>query len=532
MVAALLEPSLYSEQDNIRALDNSSLELQLLQSPKCALVEFINYFCGDCRRYAPSFKRLAAQLYNWQRVIEVYAVDCAQERNVRICREFNISSTPTLRFYAPHFQRSEQQLGVAISSLQTESILQQLTELLANITYTHASQPNFAPISSVEAAQALLSSCQTEQLALVHSSVAKRIILELLPWSMLSVRALAQPQLFDSLGLDGNQTKLCIVNCAGQAAALPLANNSVAAYLASISDLLRARGFAPLPALPLSNSSAHSSDEFYLNAEQSALLAHVLHSPPRVYRADLEQAIDKLLHIELPKVRLFQGDSLLALQRLLHLLQLHNPLNRSGKLLLQQLHAFVSCHNASSELSGLALQLRVLQLQQQLPKIFKAQRYVGCVASQPLLRGFTCALWTLFHYLSVQSARAQTLPGGVFLASVHGFVKHFFGCSNCVQHFLAMAERRQLFAVRQRDAEVLWLWQAHNEINQRLAGDSTEDPKFPKQQFPSYSECSNCRESKSQNASWLPSQVLAFLQDFYSEQKLSNYGLPTTNGYD
>merc|ERR1712224_313559 len=61
------------------------------------------------------------------------------------------------------------------------------------------------------------------------------------------------------------------------------------------------------------------------------------------------------------------------------------------------------------------------------------------------------------------------------------------------------------------DAAVLWLWRAHNRVNARLKGDSTEDPIQPKVQFPPSNLCSTC---------WIDdrfqdNQVLRFLRSFY-----------------
>jgi hypothetical protein len=48
----------------------------------------------------------------------------------------------------------------------------------------------------------------------------------------------------------------------------------------------------------------------------------------------------------------------------------------------------------------------------------------------------------------------------------------------------------------QRDA-VLWVWDTHNQVNERLAREeaatSTADPAFPKEQWPSVAACPPCR---------------------------------------
>lgn len=55
------------------------------------------------------------------------------------------------------------------------------------------------------------------------------------------------------------------------------------------------------------------------------------------------------------------------------------------------------------------------------------------------------------------------------LNTMRCYVKHFFGCQECAQHFEAMAAK-SMDQVKSRDEAVLWLWSHHNEVNARLAG--------------------------------------------------------------
>lgn len=155
--------------------------------------------------------------------------------------------------------------------------------------------------------------------------------------------------------------------------------------------------------------------------------------------------------------------------------------------------------------------------------IFSSKDFVGCRGSTQKKRGYSCGLWTLFHYLTVQAANSDTSahPAEV-LEAIHGFVKHFFGCSGCSEHFQEMAERRQLSKVISQNDAVLWLWSAHNEVNQRLAGDETEDPAFPKMQFPSVEMCPECRQP---NGDWNENEVLRFLRQMNSPINVNRFGV-------
>jgi len=63
--------------------------------------------------------------------------------------------------------------------------------------------------------------------------------------------------------------------------------------------------------------------------------------------------------------------------------------------------------------------------------------------------------------------------------------------------------------------QVLWLWKAHNKVNKRLKGTLSEDPGFPKTQFPTESQCSDCYLDETNVFD--ESQVLQFLLKMYSK---------------
>lgn len=164
--------------------------------------------------------------------------------------------------------------------------------------------------------------------------------------------------------------------------------------------------------------------------------------------------------------------------------------------------------------------------------IFVSQKgYIGCRGTVNGRRGYTCGLWTLFHFLTVQAASPEHKSNAdplEVLRAVHGFVKHFFGCSHCSQHFQEMAQHENIWNVKSNEEAVLWLWSAHNQVNKRLAGDDTEDPAFPKLQFPTTEMCSPCHRVESTNDSstqWDRDEVLNYLRHINAEANVSRYGV-------
>lgn len=64
---------------------------------------------------------------------------------------------------------------------------------------------------------------------------------------------------------------------------------------------------------------------------------------------------------------------------------------------------------------------------------------------------------------------------------------------------------------------VLWLWRTHNSVNKRLAGDASEDPKFPKRQFPPSFLCIECQSSGVYNEQRVLDFMLRYYTDIHAE---------------
>lgn len=68
-------------------------------------------------------------------------------------------------------------------------------------------------------------------------------------------------------------------------------------------------------------------------------------------------------------------------------------------------------------------------------------------------------------------------------SDIVNFVVNFFSCSECVQNF--KKEIKKYPVPNNKADEVMWLWELHNDVNKRLAGDYTEDAEIKKIQWPS-----------------------------------------------
>lgn len=86
-----------------------------------------------------------------------------------------------------------------------------------------------------------------------------------------------------------------------------------------------------------------------------------------------------------------------------------------------------------------------------------------------------------------------------------------------------------MFQVRRPEDVYLYLWKAHNKVNARLHGRETEDPKFPKYQFPAKFLCVDCNAKGFLNED----DTQPFLIDYYSRiRPFTNSTLIKSNWLD
>ncbi|GMP59106.1 hypothetical protein CsSME_00022521 [Camellia sinensis var. sinensis] len=133
-----------------------------------------------------------------------------------------------------------------------------------------------------------------------------------------------------------------------------------------------------------------------------------------------------------------------------------------------------------------------------------------------------CGLWVLLHSLSV---RVEDGESHIAFTAVCEFIHSFFICEECRQHFYEMCSSVSTPFNKTRDF-VLWLWSAHNKVNERLMTEEsslgTGDPKFPKFIWPSKQLCPSCFLARSR-IDWDRDEVFKFLASYYGKMLLSTH---------
>lgn len=237
--------------------------------------------------------------------------------------------------------------------------------------------------------------------------------------------------------------------------------------------------------------------------------------PSRVYMSDLNNAIRYALFHEVPLRRYLSLDQADALIRFLTVLyenfhfqeeKTRRFVDSAQRYLTRKLNtlkkdAAAKASNKASEPIRLEVEdlhesLKMYEDYFHLPEM-KPWAAGGCAAAGR--RAYPCSLWSLFHVLTVAEyrkslrQRKQWSSLHASLYAMRDYVKHFFGCTECAEHFAQMAGtlENELTAA---NASVLWLWEAHNTVNGRLKGkpSSPEGSHLPKRQFPTFEECPHC----------------------------------------
>uniref|UniRef100_A0AAY5EJN8 Sulfhydryl oxidase n=1 Tax=Electrophorus electricus TaxID=8005 RepID=A0AAY5EJN8_ELEEL len=490
---------LYTEEDPLIILTSDTLKQTLHNSSTAWLVQFYSSWCGHCIQYSPTWKALAGDVRDWIQAIRIGVLDCAHEKNFDICKEFSIHFYPTFRYFKAHGTTFD--VGKTYKGADRE--LQTVRQLMVNFLQNHTRQDRPAPCPPLEPSG-------TED------------ILSLMGWKSEHYTAVI---IEDGDSYVGREVILDL---------MPFERVAVKRALTSEKRLLEKLGITVAPAAYL----------FHPNGTHSIMDVYVLHMPSdrvpvvavtnvfsfrsKVYMVDLESGLHYLLRVELATHKTLEGEELKTFKDFVTVVAKLFPGRQSVVKLLETLlewlvslpldkipyDAILDLANNKMRISGLYLSQRV--------------QWVGCQGSSTALRGYPCSLWTLFHVLTVQAAsRPDALANTALeedplavLQTMRRYIGTFFGCSECGRHFEAMAQE-SMSQVKSLEKAVLWLWRKHNQVNTRLAGSMSEDPMFPKTQWPTPDLCPACHEEQEGLHVWNEGMVLTFLKQHYGTANIS-----------
>lgn len=504
--------ALYSPSDPLTLLQADTLRGAVLGSHSAWVVEFFASWCGHCIAFAPTWKALANDVKDWRPALNLAALDCADETNSAICRDFNIPGFPTVRFFKA-FSKGGVGTTLPVAGADVPTLRERLIDALET---HHDKWPSACPPlepARLKDIDGYFARNNKEYLALIFekedSYLGREVTLDLSQHQGLAVRRVLNTQrdvVSRFAVIDFPSCYLLFRN--GSVSRVPVLTESrpsYTAYLRKLPGLTREASHTTV-APTTSNKIAPTVWKF---ADRS-----------KVYMADLESALHYILRVEVGKFSVLEGQRLAALKKFVAVLAKYFP----GRPLVQNFLYSIDDWLKRQQKKKIPYSYfkTALDSRREDAVLAKKVNWIGCQGSEPHFRGFPCSLWVLFHFLTVQASRRSTEPprdmakGQEVLQAIRSYVRHFFGCRECAGHFEQMAAR-SMHRVGSTNDAVLWLWNSHNQVNARLAGAPSEDPQFPKVQWPPRELCSACHnELQGPMPVWDVGATLNFLKSHFS----------------
>ncbi|XP_055964125.1 sulfhydryl oxidase 1 isoform X2 [Sorex fumeus] len=125
----------------------------------------------------------------------------------------------------------------------------------------------------------------------------------------------------------------------------------------------------------------------------------------KIYMADLESALHYILRVEVGKFSVLEGERLAALKQFVAVLAQYFPGQPMVQNFLHSTHDWLR-RQQRPKIPYSSFKA-ALDGRREGAVITKKVSWVGCQGSEPHLRGFPCSLWLLFHFLTVQAARPE-----------------------------------------------------------------------------------------------------------------------------
>jgi len=547
---------LYSPDDPIALLTNSTFQSTICGSSVAWLVEFYSSWCGHCIHFAPTFKELAADVEPWASVIKVAAIDCAQEQNMPTCREYEVMGYPSIKFFKPGTPAGD--MGQERKQNRPKTVVaikQDALDFLKSVQVEHpeSAPPSWPPLIPLGVKGLDIKGLWREGVARSilfvegnNSYLGSEVLMDIAPtMNTLNVplalarimKEEASSELLQKLKIkdDLNQALVTVTRDFATVEILD-SSDSRDSWRKSIKNFLWSHS-AELAISP-NKASVLGEPVKEVKGVEGALAVvgarvaskkEVIQRRYKVFSSDLEKAVLYSISHEVAQHSSIAGEGLLALQHYVTVLKKYYPGRLEMITFLRDLHAWV--HQHQDAVRGTDLSSWVSSYQGGLvASSLSSSPWQGCQGSQAQYGGYPCSLWHLFHTLTIsQASRGQGEHREVLRAMLR-YINNFFGCTECARHFDRALDGGKTIEqeVNSYDDQVLLLWRAHNMANRRLSGDISEDPVFPKLVFPTKEFCSGCyNENKGSNLwdEYNRPQVLEFLKSMYSEEKLSSQGI-------
>lgn len=526
------DTGLYSFKDDVTILTVNNFNETILDSKKPWIVEFYSSWCGFCQRFAPHWKEFATEVKHWNDVVGIGVLDCANEANSMVCFQVLVTAYPTLRYFHQNYEQlspgrigDKVELGDRASLHKRHLIDELIKDQAAGTLRTHLNLQPFikesvndlfesTPVSVNYAILIIQDPTDTigAEVALDFHQLQDVVIRYSFSNNTKLLNSLGSDRLPAMYSVDRNYTLIYLNSFTLDSEGF---GRTILQYLASKNVQIPVEIINHFNKKPIAENNSEDTTDVDSVMDNLQQLGDV------VLQGDMETTLRYSLKNEVGLRKVITGEKLEALRNYVDVLLHYFPFGENGKILLQKVKDYI---NSSDTVNGGEISKMIKAAEKPDQKVFSSPRqWLACKGSLPHTRGYPCGLWKMFHYLTVNAAKDKFYKNPrIILDTMHGYIKNFFSCEDCKNHFLQMADRRQLIRVNDWDEGILWLWAAHNEVNNRLSGDETEDPAYPKIQFPSRERCTQCHNI--QDNTWNQKQVLLYLKEMYDSDKIQYLG--------
>lgn len=511
---------LFTNDDSVEVLINSNWETELYGKKNAWSVMFYNSSSFKSINFAPSWRNIAKDWISWKDLITFGAIDCFDEDNKEICRRFNITKYPSIRYFHENYDRKISNCGDDLENLNFEK-----KSLLTHIIYEQKHKrgkifPSLIPYNHTDLNHLFKHMHNKKFVFLIfesdNSTYGAELALQLHHIPEISIRYSWK-----------NNTKLAnYLQIHNPPAVVVIRRENTLTYLginftiqeaySKIEEFLKFNGIEIVPIKP---NLFKIYDGYWFDEkppEDKSPETSGMDIENAIYQMDLETALRYSLKSEVGKLKSIKGKKLEALEEYINVLAKYFPLGRRGQQFLFELRDLVALE---SSLDGINVSEAITEVESGPEQIFSApQKWIACKTGNRIRHGYPCGLWKMFHFIVVQAAeknRRSKLPKQTeVLKALFGYLEHFFQCQDCVQYFKYFADKTAMQNVASLDSAVLWLWMIHNDINKH----QTNKEKY---QFPSAKLCPNCRYA---NSSWNFAEVLENLKKVYSLKNIKYDG--------
>ncbi|KAE9418066.1 hypothetical protein Angca_005187, partial [Angiostrongylus cantonensis] len=533
-----INPTLYSSDDFVIQLDDYTFNDTIFCTGRnCTsyLVEFYSDWCGHCRSFAPLYKELANDVRAWQDVVQIAAINCADSVNHITCQSNGVHFFPFIKYFPRNstyaFKESKLRPYHSLAEMRD-----QLTKVVMDDYSVNRFEdwPKFDYLGDFVTWDELWdgSPASAEHLAVVFenhqaSLTGAQLLLDLHMQRHLLVlrRCLRNHPLADALHLTDFPSLVIFKRGEKKPNVVSELRRLL---LSELKNFMNGTAYLSMKSAQF-HSRKNRTNPCDVDPEKCRELFYAS-------EVDMLKAMRYALYRESSRTGgPLTGTNLTALHSFVGLLADHFPMTttyRNNVMLEQSMRAvkvfarlreFIENRGLDSEITTDDWQKEFIAAEEEAGNPFAVNSdWEHCRGSSGQYRGYTCGLWVAFHAITVSAYKQASEHLSDFkpaepLKAIRAWIVSFFGCLHCRQHFLKMTTYTLPIEtqVRNPDDVFMYLWRTHNIVNARLQGRDTEDPLYPKVQFPATFLCQNC----TLNGSLVDKEVRNFLLDYYSRIK-------------